>query len=304
MKILVTGADGMLGSALCPELARRGHEVRPTDRRPLAPGTHPLDVCDAEAVSRLIAAAAPDWVMHLAAETDVDRCEREPETAYRTNAAGTEHVVRACRQAGARLVYISTAGVFDGQKPSPYHEGDVPNPINVYGRSKLAGETAVRQYEGVSLTVRAGWMVGGLERDKKFVWKILQRLERDEAVPVVTDKIGSLTFTEDLSRGLAALIETRHTGLFHMANRGVCSRYDIACKLVDYLGRQGVVIQPVTSEAFPLPAPRSPSEAMENRRLDELGLDLMPSWEEALRVYVEHYRQLAGRTQPAAPVKE
>lgn len=289
MKILVTGAEGMVGSALCPELQRRGHEVVPTDLRPLTSGMLALDVCDRDAVSHTLKTAHPAMVMHLAAETDVDRCEQEPSQAYVTNAAGTEHVVSACRLISARLLYMSTAGVFDGQKPTPYAETDTPNPVNVYGRSKLAGEFAVREYPGAYQIVRAGWMVGGYERDKKFVGKILRLLEERRELSVVTDKRGSLTFVEDLSRGIATLIETTHTGLFHMTNHGVCSRYDVACKLVELLGRQDVTIRPVTSEAFPLPAPRAPSEAMHNLRLQSLGLDAMPSWEEALQRYVHQY---------------
>jgi len=143
--------------------------------------------------------------------------------------------------------------------------------------------------------VRAGWMVGGYDRDKKFVAKMLRLLEERSELSAVTDKIGSLTFTEDLAKGLAALIETDHVGLFHMTNHGVCSRYEIALKLVSYLGRDDVTVRPVTSEAFPLPAPRAPSEAMANLRLRSLGLDTMPPWEESLRVYVQRYQLIATR---------
>jgi len=288
MKILVTGADGMLGSALCPALRRRGHEVIPTDLRPVATSTQPLDICNGPAVEQLIKTAAPDIVLHLAAETDVDRCEQEPVHAYAVNAVGTEHVVRACRAMGTRLLYMSTAAVFDGLKPTPYVETDPPNPVNVYGRTKLAGESVVRAYPA-HLIVRAGWMVGGYERDKKFVWKLLRLLEERRELSVVTDTRGSLTFTDDLSEGIAGLIETAHVGIFHIVNHGACSRYDIACKLLELLGRRDVTIRPVTSAAFPLPAPRPASEVLENHRLQSLGLDTMPSWDEALRAYVQRY---------------
>lgn len=279
----------MVGSALCQELSRRGDEVIPTDLRPLTKASLKLDVRNEHAVSQMVKATCPALIIHLAAETDVDRCEQEPEHAYLTNAVGTEYVVSACRMPGVRLLYVSTAGVFDGQKPTPYVETDAPNPVNVYGRSKLAGEFAVRQHMRAYYIVRAGWMVGGYERDKKFVGKILRLLKGQREISVVTDKIGSPTFTEDLSRGIAALIETDHTGLFHMTNHGVCSRYEFARKLIEYLGRQDVIVRPITSEAFPLPAPRASSEAMQNLRLQSLGLDTMPSWEEALRVYVQRY---------------
>jgi len=198
-------------------------------------------------------------------------------------------VANACRSLGARLVYLSTAAVFDGQKPTPYIETDLPNPANLYGRTKLAGEYAVRRLGRGYQIIRAGWMVGGYERDKKFVGKILHLLEERRELSVVTDKIGSLTFTSDLSDGICALLETSHLGLFHMANHGVCSRYEVACKLVEYLGREDVTVRPVTSDAFPLPAPRGRSEAIANRRLQSLGLDRMPSWETALQTYVHQY---------------
>lgn len=293
MRVVVTGAEGMLGSALCPALRRRGHEVIPTDLRPVATSTRPLDICNGPAVEHLIEAVSSDIVLHLAAETDVDRCEEDPAHAYAVNAVGTEHVVRACRGTGARMLYVSTAAVFDGLKPTPYVETDSPNPVNVYGRTKLAGESAARAYPA-HLIVRAGWMVGGYERDKKFVWKLLRLLEERRELSVVTDTRGSLTFTEDLSEGIAGLIETAHVGTFHMANHGVCSRYDIACKLVELLGRRDVTIRPVTSAAFPLPASRPASEALENHRLQALGLDTMPSWDEALRAYVQRYLACAS----------
>lgn len=293
MKILVTGSEGMVGSALCPTLRHLGHEVMATDLRPTTAACHMLDVRDARQVAGVVAAAKPDYVIHLAAETNVDRCEEEPLHAYATNAVGTEYVTLACRQRDIRLLYVSTAGVFDGAKSSPYVELNRPNPVNVYGRAKLAGEYAVQQLRRY-LIVRAGWMVGGAERDKKFAGKILQLLEERNALQVVTDKIGSPTFTEDFSKGIAALIETEHTGIFHMANRGVCSRYQFACQLVEYLGRKDVTITPVTSEAFPLPAPRAASEALENGRLQALGMNIMPTWQEGLRRYVQQHQQWVG----------
>ncbi len=288
MKVLVTGAEGMVGVDLCRELVHRGHAVIATDARPVSTSTIALDVADLGGVERLIAETRPEVVMHLGAETDVDRCEQEPAHAYRINAAGTEHVVRAARAVGAKLLYVSTAAVFDGEKPTPYVETDAPNPVNVYGRTKLAGEYAVRRH-GAHQIVRASWMVGGYERDKKFVGKILRLIEERRELSVVTDKVGSLTFTPDLARGLATLVETPHTGLFHMANRGMCSRYDIAAKMLEYLGRRDVTLKPIGSDAFPLPAPRAASEAVINARLESLGLNLMPSWEDSLRVYVQQH---------------
>ncbi len=290
MKVLVTGAEGMVGSTLCPALRREGHQVQVTDLKPMSAECQLLDVRDRAAVSRTIDTVRPELVMHLAAETDVDRCELEPAHAYLTNAVGTEYVAAACKTRSIRLLYMSTAGVFDGEKPSPYIETDEPNPVNVYGRAKLAGEYAIRQYGGIYQIVRAGWMVGGYERDKKFAGKILRLLEEQHALRVVTDKVGTPTFTEDLTQGLLVLIGTAHVGVFHMTNHGSCSRYDFALKLVEYLGRKDVVISPISSDAFPLPASRAASEVLQNARLESLGLDLMPTWQESLRRYVQQYQ--------------
>lgn len=289
MKILVTGADGMVGSALCPVLRERGHDVVATDALPTSHETTKLDIRDPAAVMAVCEQVSPTLVIHLAAATDVDRCELEPDYAYVNNAVGTERMVQAARAVRARLLYMSTAGVFDGEKTTPYVESDAPNPVNVYGRSKLIGEYAVQQYTGHYQIVRASWMVGGFERDKKFVAKVLHLLEDRQELTVVTDKIGSLTFTTDLSRGIAALLETQETGIFHMANQGACSRYDVACEIVKSLGRNDVTVRPITSDAFPLPAPRAASEVLENRRLRALGMDTMPSWQQSLHAYVKRY---------------
>jgi len=279
----------MVGSDLCPVLRDCGHEVVPTDLIPKSSNGERLDIRDEKGVRRILEKVGPDWVIHLAAETDVDRCELEPQHAYESNAVGTEWIVRGCQAVGSRLLYMSTAGVFDGEKDSPYVETDEPNPVNVYGRTKLAGEMAVRRYLARSVIVRAGWMVGGHSIDKKFVMKILKLLEKQSEISVVTDKTGSLTFTKDLAQGLARLIGTDHVGLFHMANRGSATRFDVALKIVEYLGREDVIVKPISSAAFPLPAPRARSEVMENQRLQSLGLDYMPSWEASLRSYVQTY---------------
>lgn len=298
MKILVTGASGMVGSDLCPTLQARGHEVIRTDVHPGACTSYQLDVRQREAIATILRQTGPELVIHLAAETDVDRCEQEPAHAYETNAVGTEYIASCCQQAGVRMLYVSTAGVFDGTKAAPYVESDAPNPVNVYGRAKLAGEFAVRQLPGFRI-VRAGWMVGGCEHDKKFAGKILRLLEHRRQLSVVTDKIGSPTFTIDLSAGIAALIETEATGIFHMTNHGVCSRYEFACQMLKELRLEGVTITPIGSEAFPLPAPRAASEAMASERLASLGLS-MPAWQESLKAYLHQFRfvKLVGAKTP------
>lgn len=282
-RMLVTGADGMVGSYAAHVFT--DYEVLLTD---VADGFRELDVRDPEAVMKTLLDIQPDVVLHLAAATDVDRCEQEPDWAYHTNAIGTQNVALACQATEATLVYISTAGVFGGQKPEAYTEFDTPSPANVYGHSKLAGEHVVTSLLRHYYIVRAGWMVGGGVRDKKFVGKIARLIaEGQNPIRVVNDKFGTPTYAKDLLHGIKTLIGTNYYGLYHMANRGYCSRYDIALVLRDLVGRPDILVEPVPSAQFPLPAPRARSEAMRNLKLALLGLDSMPRWQDALREYVE-----------------
>jgi dTDP-4-dehydrorhamnose reductase len=288
MKILVTGAAGMLGSALSPTLARIGHTVFATDLAPAEKGIKCLDVRRYAQVEGIVGKVKPDMVMHLAAETDVDKCELEPDHAFLTNTIGTQNVTLACQKHGIVMVYISTIGVFYGDKPEPYTEFDDPNPINVYGRSKLEGEKIVRNLLKNYYIVRAGWMVGGgPKKDKKFIGKIIKRMNETTKLKAVDDKIGSPTYTVDFSRCLADLIETGYYGLYHCTNKGYGSRFDVAKKIVDFLGRSDVTVEPVSSAYFPLPAARARSEMSRNYKLELLGKDTTRHWEEALKEYID-----------------
>jgi dTDP-4-dehydrorhamnose reductase len=257
------------------------HDLVLTD---VSGGENSVDVCDAPAVTRAIAEARPDAVLHLAAATDVDRCEREPDWAEQTNVVGTQNVVRACERAAIPLVYVSTGAVFPGEKTEPYSEVDAPAPANMYGRSKHAGEKRVaalpRHY-----IVRAGWMFGGAGRDVKFVGKIARLIQGGQTrVEAVDDLVGSPTYALDLLVGIRGLIATGAYGVYHMANAGWCTRYACALAIRDAFGRPDVGVVPVSSDRFPLPAPRR-SEALHSLKLGPLGLALRP-WQDALREYV------------------
>lgn len=288
MKILVTGAAGMLGSALCPTLMQRGHTVFATDLAPVDEGIECLDVRSYKQIEEIVGKVKPDMVMHLAAETDVDKCELEPDHAFLTNTISTQNATLVCQKHGIVMVYISTIGVFYGDKPEPYTEFDNPNPINVYGRSKLEGEKIVQSLLERYYIVRAGWMVGGgPERDKKFVGKIIKRMNETTVLKAVNDKIGSPTYTVDFSRCLTDLIETGYYGLYHCTNKGYGSRFDVAKKIVDFLGRSDVTVEPVGSAYFPLPAARARSEMSRNYKLELLGKDTTRKWEDALKEYID-----------------
>lgn len=287
MKILITGAGGMLGSALCPTLSQKGHKLFITDLIPTEDGIEYLDVRDYKQIEEIVKKFQPQLIMHLAAETDVDKCEVEPDHAFLTNTIGTQNVTLVCQKQNILMVYISTIGVFYGDNPEPYTEFDNPNPINIYGRSKLEGEKIVQNLLDRYYIVRAGWMVGGgPKRDKKFISKIIQKMNENKVIYAVDDKIGSPTYTFDFSRCLADLIETNYYGLYHCTNKGYGSRYDVAKKIVNFLGRSDVIVEPVGSAYFPLPARRARSEMSRNYKLELLGLDSTRNWETALQEYI------------------
>jgi dTDP-4-dehydrorhamnose reductase len=280
----------MLGSAIVPIFPAAGHKLIATDSAPRSPQVSWLDVRDQRAIDEEFVRWQPELVLHLAAETDVDRCEREPEHAWRTNAVGTYYVVLACQRHDIPLVYISTAGVFDGNKESPYIELDEPQPINVYGASKREGERIVQQFLPRSFVVRAGWMIGGGERDKKFVRKIIDQIHGGTGILyAVTDKYGTPTYTLDFARGLVTLVTRGYFGLYHMACSGWATRLDVAQAILEFLGRTDITVQGVNSDFFAesYPAPRPRSEMMENWRLGLLGINQMRPWRVALQEYLE-----------------
>ena len=290
MKVLVTGAAGVVGTELCHVLKTVGFEVLPTDINSTEGATY-LDVRDVQQVMSTVSGQHPDLLIHLAAETDVDRCEVDVDHAYRTNALGTWNIALACQREDIPMVYVSTAGVFDGRKTEPYIEFDDPNPVNIYGKSKLQGEKFVRQLLSRYFIVRASWMIGGgPTRDTKFVAKIIRQLDAGaRELKAVTDKIGSLTYAPDFSAHLVELVKTEHYGTYHLANKGTCTRYDVARHVLDHLHRNDIVLKAVTSEAFILPAPRANSEMLRNYALELRGMNTVRDWREAVDDYLDKH---------------
>lgn len=282
--ILLTGAAGMVGSHFLDIYA--ANELYRTDLRPdpLA-GIHHLDIRNFQQVLETVERVKPTLVIHLAAETDVDLCEREVDHAYQTNALGTLNVTLACQRYNVDLVYVSTIGVFDGSNPEPYTEFDQPAPGNVYARAKWEGEKIVQNFHPRHYIVRAGWMFGGKEKDKKFVAKIVHLCQTQSEIRIVSDKIGNPTYARDLIYNIKMLTATGLYGLYHVVGEGWSSRYDIAKEIVSFLGLDTKVV-PINSAAFPLPARRPRSEAARSYKLDLLGLNYMRHWKEALHDYL------------------
>ncbi|MBU6390293.1 NAD(P)-dependent oxidoreductase [Patescibacteria group bacterium] len=264
-KTLVTGADGMVGSYLDFGLK--------TDRKD-------LDVTDLAAVRAFVAREKPEVILHLAALTDLEFMEGHPETAYQVNTVGAYNIALSAKEIGARLVFVSTAGVFDGMKKSSYNERDLPNPQNVYGHSKYAAELIIQSMLKNYLIVRTCWMFGGgPKRDKKFVAKIIAQLDKPE-ISAVNNSFGSPTFGKDLAGALKKLIAAGKRGIIHCAGAGRASRFDVAEEIVSVL-KPGLPVKPVSEKTFKLKARRVPNEALASRP------GLMRSWRKALREYLE-----------------
>lgn len=282
MKVLVTGAGGQLGLDTVDAYA---------DADVVGLTRAELDVADEGAVLDAIGHHAPDVVIHTAAWTDVDGCEADPDRAHEVNALGAWWVARACDLVGATMVHVSTDYVFDGTgtsnggEPRPYTEFDRAQPLNVYGQSKEAGEQLVRQTLAEHHIVRTAWVSGA--RGNNFV-KTMLRLgrERDE-VAVVTDQIGSPTFTRDLAAGLRNVASSGRFGTWHRTNSGTCSWYELAAAAFE-LADVDVVLKSTTSDAFPRPAARPAWSVLSDRHAVSAGLMPMPHWRDGLaRLLVE-----------------
>lgn len=274
MRLLVTGARGMLGSDL-RALLSAGHQVTGID-------ISEIDLTRDDA-PRLLAGYRPEMVLHCAAMTDVDGCERDPEAARDVNGEGTRHVALACRELGAAMLYISTDYVFDGAKGQPYCEWDNPNPLGHYGRSKLEGEQHVRDLLKEFYIVRTSWLYGN--KGRNFVRTVLARAREAGTVRVVSDQVGSPTYAKDLGRAISRLISSGKHGTYHLTNSGSCSRYDLARKAVELAGIPATVV-PITSGEYPTPTRRPAYSVLRNFCWERnFGSPLRP-WEEGLADYL------------------
>ncbi len=274
MRVFITGSKGQLGRALQAQFV--DDVVFPAD-------LPECDITDRPCVTQAIGESRPDVVIHAAAMTDVDGCARDPDAAYRVNALGTQNVALACQSAGCAMLYISTNEVFEGRKTEPYLEFDATNPINAYGRSKLAGETSVRDLLTRFYIVRTAWLYG--KDGNHFVRKIIRRADEQGHLRVVADEIGSPTYTEDVAGGVRRLIQAGAYGIYHFVNDGIASRYDFAHEILRLSGRGHVPIEPITLADFARPSTPPPYTPLRNLCGKALGITFRP-WQEALADYV------------------
>jgi len=293
MRILVTGATGMLGSEVCQELLP-DNEVIGIYLKNREMGAFPfkmilIDITDSSGISNVICQLSPEVVIHTAAYTDVDGCELDPDKAFLVNTQGTRNVALACKKCDAVMIYISTDYVFDGQANVPYTEDDVPHPINVYGQSKCEGEKEVTNILEKWFIVRTAWLfgIGG----RNFVSTVLQLARQSQELKVVKDQFGSPSYCVDVAKQIRKMVvadaelESQNVisyGIYHVTNKGGCSRYEFAKEILKY-HHNSVNIIPVVSGEFPRPAMRPRYTVLSSKRLVE---DSMHEWQYALREYL------------------
>ena len=273
-KLLISGAQGQLGQALQDQFV--AHEVVAWD-------IQDLDICQLEQVRKAVNDLRPDIVINAAAFTQVDQAETHQEAAYRGNALGPRNLALATREMNIPLVHFSTDYVFDGRQSRPYHEFDRPNPLSVYGQSKLAGEEEVQKNNPRNFIIRTAWLyhlVG-----KNFPQTIL-RLAQQEQVRVVNDQFGSPTFAPHLAQAVLRLLETDAYGTYHLAGSGGTNWYDFTKTLYQTRGIRTPVV-PISTAEYPLPAPRPAYAVLTSLQDPSITL---PPWEEGVRNFADQWK--------------
>lgn len=245
------------------------------------------DITDRDRTIETVESVSPDIVIHTAAYTDVDGCERNPKKTHTVNAEGTKTIALACQDCGAFLYYISTDFVFDGEKKAAYTEVDCPNPINIYGKSKLEGEKYIQSILRKFIIIRSSWLFGPGGRN--FVETILERARSQGKLKVVNDQFGSPTYTQDLAQAVGRLIglseQLTLNGIYHITNSGSCSWYEFALAIKEIAGLATDII-PISSESYASCVRRPRVSILENRRYQQTGEGNLRNWQEALKEYL------------------
>lgn len=292
LDILVTGADGQLGRSL-----QRLGAVSPNNY--LFADHAALDITDADAVGRAVAATRAKIIVNCAAYTAVDRAEEEPEAAERINAAAAGHLARAAREAGATLIHVSTDYVFDGEAHRPYVEEDLPAPRNVYGRTKHAGEEAIAQSGCKAIVIRTAWLYS--EFGRNFLKTMLHITARQPRVNVVFDQVGTPTYAGDLALAIFSIIESGryagNEGLYHFSNEGVCSWYDFAAEIAAEAGHDACRIVPCRTADYPTRAVRPAYSVLDKTKIKRTFDLEIPHWRDSMRYCIERLRALEAQQQ-------
>lgn len=275
MKILVTGVTGQLGYEIKNMI--QGHEVIGVSR-------NDMDVTNANNTNRIIKEIKPDVVIHCAAYTKVDDAEKDPDSCYKVNVIGSQNLASATYSVGSKILFVSTDYLFDGKKNTPYIEFDTPNPLNVYGKSKLVGESFIKELNPRHFIVRTAWLYG--ENGNNFI-KTMLRLSKDrEILRVVNDQRGTPTSTVDLARGILKLIYTDNYGTYHGTCKGETTWNDFAKKIFQ-LSNIKINVEPISTEEFGSPALRPKYSVLRNYMYELTMGDPFREWEESLSEYIK-----------------
>jgi len=300
-RILITGAEGQLGSELS-EMLSGEYNVIAVDKKD-------FDISEFKAVNNFITNSRPNVIIHPAAFTDVDRCEKEKTNAFKTNAIGTRNLAIAAKKVDAKFFYISTDYVFDGEKEEEYYEYDSPNPKTIYGLSKLLGENFVKEQLNNFFIIRIAWLYG--KNGKNFVKKMFGLARKKEEINVVNDQFGSPTWTFNVIEQIIKLMPTDFYGTYHCTSQGSCSWFEFAVEIFKEIGyevknkdkksltltlkgkslipgtQKTFKIKSVTSDKFKTAARRPKNSVLENHMLKIQNLDIMPHWKEALSSFID-----------------
>lgn len=293
-RIYIAGCGGMLGEAFYTQF-KNDYEIKCTDIDVNEKWLSKLDFRDYKAYREDVISFKPDYLFHLGAFTDLEYCELHIKDTYETNTLSVENACFIANELTIPLLYISTAGIFDGKKEL-YDDWDVPHPLGQYARSKYAGELFVKENVRKYLICRAGWMMGGgPKKDKKFIQKLMKQIKdgKDELF-IVNDKDGTPTYTHDFAKNVKVLIEKEFWGLYNMVCSGETSRYEVAEEILKILSLENKIkITPVKSDYFKKIyfAERPSSERLINFKLSLRGLNLMQDWKIALKEYISKYYQ-------------
>ena len=291
-KIYIAGCGGMLGEAFYKQFGN-DYLLKCTDKDVNDTWLSFQDFRDLGAYRKDVTEFRPDYLFHLGAYTDLEFCEKNADDTYNTNTLAVENAVYLADELGIPLLYISTAGIFDGAK-DVYDDWDLPNPLGVYARSKYMGERFVVENARRFLVCRAGWMMGaGPAKDKKFIQKLMKQLkDGKKELFIVDDKDGTPTYTHDFARNVKLLIEKEYWGLYNMVCGGQTGRYEVAEELVRILQlKDKVKLTPVHSDYFSdiYFAERPPCERLVNKKLNIRGINIMRYCKFALKLYIENF---------------
>ncbi len=281
MRVLITGAAGMLGRQVTEEYNKRGATVYPFTR-------NDLDITDYSAITKAFKNNKPEIVVNCAAYTNVDGAETEKEAAYLVNGLAPRLLSLACRNSNASLVHISTDYIFNGHSNKPYLISDIPDPVNTYGTSKLMGEQGIRESGCSYYIIRTSWLFG--PNGKNFVDTILKLAREKDSLQVVNDQHGSPTYTPDLARAIADLAGTSIYGTYHYTNSSITTWYGFA-KIILQISGLKTRIEPCSTEHFPRPARRPANSALDHFPTAQILGYMPPPWEDAVERYIKNYRQ-------------